>query len=99
MTKVKMQSSNEIAADIMAMANICIRLGNDELVENQKLWVEFLNEAGFRTVRGEEFTYMSYRQMMARLDPEFKKKIVAELCGNVHSETLLGYEEIETYDE
>jgi len=95
----KTQSTNEIAADIMAMANICIRVGNEELVNDQKLWVEFLNEAGFRTVRGEEFTYMSYRQMMARLDKDFKAKIVSELCGNTVSETLIGHEEIETYDE
>jgi hypothetical protein len=100
MAKIKkLQSANEIAADVMTFANICLRLGFDESVNNQKVFVEMINEAGFRTVSGKKFTYMSYRQMMNRLDDDFKRKIIAELCGNTHSETLLGHESIETYDE
>jgi hypothetical protein len=93
------QSTTEIALDIIAFGSICIKCGFDEALMNQRLFVEMVNEAGFRTSRGEEFTYMGFRQMMARLDPVLKKKVVEECTSPTYSEVLIGHDEIETYDE
>lgn len=97
--KEQKQSSNEIALDIIAFTSICIKCGFEDSVFNQRLLVEMINEAGFRTTRGEEFTYMGYRQMMARLDPELKRKIVSECIESRLTEHYVGPAEIETYDE
>lgn len=93
------QSTTEIACDIIAFASVCIKCGFEDSIMNQRLFVEMVNEAGFRTARGEEFTYMGFRQMMARLDPAVKKKVVEECTAPVYSEMLFGPAEIETYDE
>lgn len=97
--KEQKQSSNEIALDIIAFTSVCIKCGFEDSVFNQRLLVEMINEAGFRTTRGEEFTYMGYRQMMARLDPELKRKIVSECTASRLTEHYVGPAEIETYDE
>lgn len=93
------QSSTEIACDIIAFTSILIKHGFDDAVANQRLLVAMVNEAGFRTPRGDEFTYMGFRQMMARLDPAIKAKVVAECTDVRFSEVLIGPDEIETYDE
>lgn len=95
----KPQSTTEIALDIIAFTSICIKCGFEDSVFNQRLLVEMINEAGFRTARGEEFTYMGYRQMMARLDPELKRKIVSECTESRLTETYVGPAEIETYED
>lgn len=95
----KAQSSTEIALDIIAFVSVCIKCGFEDSVNNQRLLVEMINEAGFRTTRGEEFTYMGFRQMMARLDPALKKKIVEECTEARLVETYIGAEEIEMYDD
>ena len=92
-------SSTEIALDIMAFAQICIRLGFEESVENQRVFVGMINEIGFRTPRGDEFTYMGYRKMMERLPKEIRDRGIEELCGNSLVEINYGYNEIETYDD
>ncbi len=97
--KEQKQSSTEIALDIIAFVSVCIKCGFEDSVNNQRLLVEMVNEAGFRTPRGEEFTYMGFRQMMARLDPAMKKKIVEECTESRLTEHYVGPAEIETYDE
>lgn len=70
-----MSKTTELALDIAAFANILAKTGFEDALSNQKLFVEMCNEAGFRTVKGLEFTQMSYRQMMARLPQNIKHQI------------------------
>jgi len=91
------QSSTEIALDIIAFTSVCIKCGFEEAVFNQRLLVEMINEAGFRTSRGEEFTYMGYRQMMSRLDPELKRKIVQECTESRMTETYIVPDDMLTF--
>lgn len=91
------QSSTEIALDIIAFTSICIKCGFEDSVYNQRLLVEMINEAGFRTSRGEKFTYMGYRQMMARLDPELKRKIVQECTEARLTETYIVPDDVVTF--
>ena len=93
------QSATDIAKDIIAFVSVCIKMGFEESVNNQRLLVEMVNEAGLRTVRGEEFTYMGFRQMMARLPESVKKEMIAECADARFTETYIGNEEIETYEE
>lgn len=95
--KEQKQSSNEIALDIIAFTSVCIKCGFEDSVFNQRLLVEMINEAGFRTTRGEEFTYMGYRQMMARLDPELKKKVVQECTEARLTETYIVPNDVVTF--
>lgn len=68
-------NKTELALDIAAFASILAKTGFEEILLNQKLFVEVCNEAGFRTVRGKQFTQMSFRQMMDRLPRQTKYKI------------------------
>ena len=76
------QSQTEIALDIIAFASLCVKCGFEDSVANNQLFVEMVNEAGFRTPRGDKFTYMGFRQMMRRLPDEVKRKAVEEMHGN-----------------
>lgn len=93
------QSQTEIALDIIAFASICIKCGFEDSVANNQLFVEMVNEAGFRTARGEKFTYMGFRQMMRRLPEEMKRKALEEIGSSMIEVTEVGPADIETYDE
>ena len=45
-----------ILADIIATASILIKFGHDDILENQRTFVAFLNELGFKTVEGRPIT-------------------------------------------
>ena len=60
-------SSKELALDLASFASALMKLGFDDIVTNQKLFVEVCNESGFRTVTGLEFSQMSFRQVFGRL--------------------------------
>ncbi|AUR86031.1 anti-sigma factor A [Vibrio phage 1.081.O._10N.286.52.C2] len=68
-------TTNEIALEIAAFASLLVKLGFDECVENQKLFVEMCNETGIRTSTGKEFTQMSFRQMFARLPAKTAREV------------------------
>lgn len=68
-------TTTELALDIAAYASLLVKMGFDECVTNQKLFVEMCNESGFRTLTGKEFTQMSFRQMFTRLQPHAKKQV------------------------
>jgi hypothetical protein len=70
--------TTELALDLAAYASLLVKMGYDECVTNQKLFVEMCNETGFRTTTGKEFTQMSFRQMFSRL-AENKKQEVREI--------------------
>ncbi len=71
----KYTNTNELAQDIAAFASILVKMGHCDCVENQKLFVEMCNEAGFRTITGKEFTQMSFRQMFGRLPKHIKEEV------------------------
>ncbi|AAQ64365.1 anti-sigma70 protein [Vibrio phage KVP40] len=78
------KSTPELALDIAAYASLLVKMGYDECVTNQKLFVEMCNEAGFRTTTGKEFTQMSFRQMFARLPQGTKREVRESFSwGNV----------------
>lgn len=73
-----MNKKLELAKDIAAFASILIKFGHDKCLENQTAFIEVLNEAGFTTVTGKEFTKMGFRKMFERLTPEEKMEVIEE---------------------
>lgn len=65
----------ELAKDIAAFASITAKVGFEDCLTNQKLFVEMCNEAGFTTVSGKPLTQMNFRHMMGRLPDEVKLEI------------------------
>ena len=79
----------ELAKDIVATASLLIKLGIDgSILEQQSTFIEFLNEAGVRTVTGKEFTKMSFRQMFARMTPSELSEIMSEFSAQRNFELL-----------
>ncbi|AIA64803.1 anti-sigma factor [Cronobacter phage S13] len=70
--------STELCRDIVATASILIKFEMCHIMDSQSSFVEFLNAAGFRTVRGKEFSKMSFRKMWERLSPSEIKDILSE---------------------
>lgn len=70
--------SSELCRDIVATASILIKFEMCHILDTQSSFVEFLNAAGFRTVRGKEFSKMSFRKMWERLPPNEVKDILNE---------------------
>lgn len=68
----------ELILDICATASILIKFGSCHILENQCLFIAFLNESGFRTVSGKEFNKMNFRQMFDRLTPKERTMIITE---------------------
>jgi hypothetical protein len=68
----------EVVLDICATASILIKFGSCHILENQSLFIAFLNESGFRTVSGKEFTKMSFRQMFDRLTYKERLFVIGE---------------------
>jgi hypothetical protein len=60
--------TEELIFDILAFRSILFKMQFDECAENESLFVQMLNEAGYRTVTGKEFSLMGYRKMMERAD-------------------------------
>lgn len=70
--------STELCKDIVATASLLIKFEMCHILDSQSSFVEFLNAAGFRTVRGKEFSKMSFRKMWERLDKKDVEIILAE---------------------
>lgn len=68
----------ELALDIVAVVSILIRTGREDITEDKRLFTQFLNELGFRTLSGKEFTLMNYTMFMKRLPPWIRKEIKHE---------------------
>ena len=73
--KGEYSNTNELALAIAAFGSILIKFGFEDILENQTLFMEVCNQAGFRTITGKEFNKMSFRQMFARLGSETIEKI------------------------
>lgn len=61
----------ELLADIMATASILIKMGRDDILDDRKLFVEFLNQLGFKSLTGNPLT-VTYINDLA-LDSKLKK--------------------------
>lgn len=70
--------STELCKDIVATASLLIKFEMCHILDSQSSFVEFLNAAGFRTVRGKEFSKMSFRKMWERLDKKDVEIILSE---------------------
>lgn len=77
---MKLNKSVELVKDIFAFAVILTRFGYSDSVANQSLFVEMLNEAGFRTVTGMEFTPQNFHIMIRRLHPRVKSELQEEFA-------------------
>lgn len=71
-------TSNELCRDIVATASILIKFEMCHILDTQSSFVDFLNAAGFRTIRGKEFSKMSFRKMWERLPPYEVREILSE---------------------
>ena len=72
---LKKREANKIIAcelylDICAFMSIIYKMEHDELVDNTSMFVIALNESGFRTVQGQEFSRMGYENFMKRVQTE-----------------------------
>ena len=65
---MKQNKSLELVKDIIATVSVLIKFEMDgEILDSQSMFIEFLNEAGYRTVSGKLFTKMNFRKMFERL--------------------------------
>ena len=79
----------ELAKDIIAYASVLIKMDCDDVLENQTLFIEMLNESGYRTVTGKEFTKMSFRNLFGRLSRKEKESVIQEfLSGHRDTDVL-----------
>ncbi|UOX40366.1 10 kDa anti-sigma factor [Aeromonas phage AhFM11] len=76
----------ETVKDIIATASILIKMDREDILEDQDLFVEFLNELGFKSPSGEYFTKAGFRQMMKRI-PENQKAELVEMFNLGHRAT------------
>ncbi|ADM79962.1 anti-sigma 70 protein [Aeromonas phage phiAS5] len=84
-----MNAKLELVKDIIATVSLLIKLEVEgEILDTQQNLIDFLNEAGFRTVRGLEFTKMSFRQMVGRLTDEERAEVLTEFSAQEHYEML-----------
>lgn len=71
----------ELVRDIFAVASLLMKFDRDDILldtEHPDLFIEILNELGYRSVSGRPFTKMGFRQMMARLDDSDKLELIEE---------------------
>lgn len=78
---MKKTAKLELVKDIVATASILSKFGFDNITSNQSLFVEVLNELGFRTLNGNLFTKMNYRMLFSRLNPQERKAVTDEIYG------------------
>ncbi|ADI96486.1 AsiA anti-sigma 70 protein [Acinetobacter phage Ac42] len=67
-----------ILADIIATASILIKFGHDDILENQRTFVAFLNELGFKTVEGRPITLTNLFNMTQDITTREKDKLIEE---------------------
>lgn len=73
--------SEELYLDIISFMGVLYKMGFDDCVDNDVLFVEMLNESGFRTLQGHEFTNVSYRNFMKRMSEDAKIAVKNTLKG------------------
>lgn len=69
------QKMIELALDLAAFGNIVAKVGFEDCLTNQRLFVEMCNEAGFRTISGKPLTQMNFRRIMGTAPDNVKQEI------------------------
>ena len=73
--------TSEIVREIFTVASLLMKFDRDDILldpEHPDLFIEMLNEMGYRSVGGRPFTKMGFRQLMARLDHGVKIELIEE---------------------
>tara|TARA_R110000851_G_scaffold72413_18_gene160488 strand:- start:1862 stop:2104 length:243 start_codon:yes stop_codon:yes gene_type:complete len=65
----------EVITEISIIAIILYKMGFDCIVEDQSLFVSFLDELGIKTPYGKNINLMNYRLMISRLSNNDKSDI------------------------
>lgn len=89
MTK-HMNARVELAKDIVSFASVLIKMECDDILANQSLFIEVLNETGFRTSTGKEFTKMSFRNIFSRLTSKEREHVIQEFMTGHRDHDVLG---------
>jgi len=72
--------------DIFAVASLLIKFECDHILEDQALFIEFINELGFRTPNGNRFEQWSFRALTQKISAPAKSLLIEEF--NVGHESL-----------
>lgn len=73
----------EIARDIVATASLVMKLNPDsEIFDTQTSFIAFINELGFRTMRGKEWSKMNFRNLFRDLSPSEYAKVRSEFTAD-----------------
>lgn len=75
--------NNELIKDIFAYGVLLVRLGFEECISSKTMFIAMVNEVGFRTVKGKQFTSQSFMQMVKRLDNKVKVEIQEEFSDAI----------------
>jgi len=75
--------AQELYLDIVAFMSILYKMGFDDLADCTVKLVAMLNESGFRTVQGHEFTVQSYTNFMNRMNIDTQTHTKDILSGNI----------------
>ena len=75
----KKAKTEELIKEIIVFRQILFKIGCDDAAENEKVFVEVLNEYDFTNSYGKPLTYMGYRQMMERADQDMIRDFVLSL--------------------
>lgn len=94
---MKKPNTNEIVLDILAFSTLLVKLGFEDILSNFHVFTEVVNESGFRTERGNEFTYMGLRQTLRRLDKSVMEKFLDEQSAYESDDVYLDYPEMDLY--
>lgn len=72
--------------DIFAVASLLIKFQADHILEDRHLFVEFINELGFRTRNNKRFDLTTFNEMINRVSDTTKTLLIEEF--NVGHEGL-----------
>lgn len=75
----KKAKTEEIIKEIIVFRQILYKMGCDDEANNEKVFVDVLNDFGFRSSYNKPLTYMGYRQMMERADQTMLRDFILSL--------------------
>lgn len=67
----------EVIKEIITVVSILIKFEREDILENQNLFIEFLNELGIKN-KGRSFNKANFRHLMSSLTKEEKLKLIEE---------------------
>lgn len=64
--------------DIFAVASLLIKFQADHILEDRHLFIEFINELGFRAPNGKRFEVWSFNEFVSRVSSAGKALLIDE---------------------